>query len=159
MRSYFSLEDIYPPSPPCNCDICKSFCKRPGWWTIDQVPSAMRAGYSNKMMLEIAPDFTFAVLSPSFRGCEGYIAINEYSNNGCNFFVNEMCELHGTDLQPLECRVCHHDYLGLGPKCHLDIEKQWNSPAAQKLVIKWMEETRFLEKLSKNSNANNYKPD
>ena len=104
-------------------------------------------------MLEIAPDFAFAVLSPAFKGCEGAVAINEYSNAGCNFFTDELCELHGTKIQPLECRVCHHDRPGLGPKFHLEIEKQWNSPEGQALIVEWMKNTNFWEKLSNDPNA------
>ena len=147
------LKDSYPPSPPCNCEICRSFCRRPGWWTVEQASSVMKAGYSHRMMLEIAPEFNFAVLSPAFRGCEGSIATNEFSNAGCNFYKNELCELHGTNLQPLECRVCHHERPGLGPACHGDIEKQWNTPNGQKIVIKWMKEINFWDRYSTDPRA------
>ncbi|MBM3138184.1 MAG: hypothetical protein FJZ98_08360 [Chloroflexi bacterium] len=39
------------------------------------------------MMLEIAPDRAFGVLSPVFRGCEGKIATNTFSENHCTFFL------------------------------------------------------------------------
>jgi hypothetical protein len=146
------LEDSYPVSPSCNCEICKSFCQRPGWWTVEQASLAMKKGYSHRMMLEIAPEFTFAVLSPAFKGCESTYATNEFSKSGCNFYKNELCELHGTNLQPLECRVCHHNYPGLGPACHSDIEKQWNSNEGQQLVIQWMKQTNFFEKLPNDPN-------
>jgi hypothetical protein len=147
MESQLRLEDRYPSSPPCNCEICRNYCLRPGWWTIEQASNAIKEGYSNRMMLEIAPEFTFAVLSPAFRGCEGLIAIEEFSKVGCNFFINGLCELHGTNLQPLECKVCHHAQPGLGPKCHLDIERQWNTSEGQEVVVKWMEQTGFNDKL------------
>jgi len=38
---------------------------------------------------------------------------------------------------PLECRYCHHDRQGLGEKCHLDIEKDWNTPRGKTLIKEW----------------------
>jgi hypothetical protein len=46
----------------------------------------------------------------------------------------------------LECRFCHHDRLGLGPKCHADIERGWNTPAGRELVVRWSKETGFWER-------------
>lgn len=65
-------------------------------------------------MLEIAPELTFGVLSPAFRGCEGGIALQQYAQNGCCFLSDSLCELHGTGFMPLECRFCHHLRAGLG---------------------------------------------
>jgi hypothetical protein len=97
----------------------------------------MEAGYASRMMLEMAPDLTFGVLSPAFKGCEMRFAYNEYASKGCTFLIDEKCELHGTGYQPLECRYCHHERPGMGPKCHADIEKDWNTPAGRSLVVKW----------------------
>lgn len=129
----------YPPSPPCSCEVCLSYCTRPGWWTVAEAARAIRAGYHNRIMLEIAPERTFGVLSPAFKGCESQIAVNECAQNGCTFLVNHRCELHGTGHQPLECRFCHHDRTGEGPQCHADIEMDWRTPAGQKLVQTWCE--------------------
>ena len=110
---------------------------RPGWWTVEQAAAAIQAGYGGRMMLEIAPEFTFGVLSPAFKGCEKYYALNEYSRNGCTFLKEERCELFGTGHQLLECRFCHHERAGLGTQCHADLEKEWNSSAGKALVNKW----------------------
>jgi hypothetical protein len=135
------LAEKYSPSPPCSCNICVGYCTRPGWWTVRQAVQAIRAGYEKRMMLEVSPELTFGVLSPAFKGCEGMFALNEYASNGCTFFVNGGCELHGTDHQPLECCYCHHDRPGMGPKCHADLEKDWNTHAGQNLVLKWIKLT------------------
>lgn len=137
------LEKKYPPSEPCCCDICINFCMRPGWWTVEQAAKAMESGYSKHMMLEIAPDLTFGVLSPAFKGCEGKIALNEYAKNGCNFLKNNLCELHNTSIMPLECRFCHHDKIGMGRQCHLDIEKDWHTSQGQRLVRRWQNLMRW----------------
>ena len=97
----------------------------------------MEAGYAPRMMLEMAPGFTFGVLSPAFKGGERMFAYNEYASNGCTFLTKDRCELHGTGHQPLECRFCHHDRVGLGPGCHTDIEKDWNTEAGRSLVVAW----------------------
>lgn len=140
------LTEKYPPSPPCSCDICRNYCKRPGWWTVAEAAQAIEAGYGKRMMLEMAPGFNFGVLSPAFKGCEVMFAYHEYAERGCTFLVNDKCELHGTGHQPLECRYCHHERVGMGPHCHADIEKDWNTPTGRALVVKWCEITGFTKR-------------
>ena len=89
------------------------------------------------MMLEISPEMTFAVLSPAFYGNERKIAQNIYSKNGCNFYKNSLCELHNTDIFPFECNFCHHDRVGLGLKCHADLENDWFTTEGQSIARKW----------------------
>jgi hypothetical protein len=40
----------------------------------------------------------------------------------------------------LECRFCHHDRRGLGPKCHADLERDWKTPAGRALVDRWIKQ-------------------
>jgi len=138
-----SLYEKYPPSEPCSCEICRSFCLRPGWWTVDEATRAFKAGYGSRMMLEVSPEFTFGVLSPAFRGCEHNFALQQFASNGCNFLSDNLCELHGTGFQPLECRFCHHTRQGLGKRCHAEIEKDWQTPAGALLVLNWMRIARL----------------
>lgn len=142
-----SLEEKYPPSEPCTCTICLGYCARPGWWTVAEAAEAIEAGYGTRMMLEMAPELSFGVLSPAFKGCELAFAENRFASAGCNFLKDDRCELFGTGHQPLECRFCHHNRRGLGPKCHADIEKDWNSPEGHALVIRWSKLTGFWEQL------------
>ena len=139
-RNKKTLPEKYPPSEPCACDICLSYCARPGWWTVEEATRALEAGYEDRMMLEIAPELTFGVLSPAFKGCEKNFATNQFAKNGCNFLKDDRCELYGTGYQPLECRFCHHERRGLGPRCHADLEKDWKTPAGQALVEKWIKQ-------------------
>ena len=88
--------------------------------------------------MEISPELTFGVLSPAFKGCESSIATNQFAESSCNFLKNGFCELHDTGYQPLECRYCHHERLGLGNKCHADLEKDWKTPVGQILVERWI---------------------
>jgi hypothetical protein len=128
----------FPPSPPCACDVCLAYCRRPGWWTVQEAARALDAGLGPRMMLEVSPSRTLGVLSPSFKGNEGHYAFNEFAGRGCTFLTSEQsCELHGTGLQPLECRFCHHDRRGEGPACHRAVEKDWNSAAGRSLVARW----------------------
>jgi hypothetical protein len=99
------------------------------------------------MMLEVAPDHSFGVLSPAFKGCEGKIAWNHYAANGCNFLKDNLCEIHGIGFLPLECRFCHHDRLGLGVQCHTDIEKDWDTLAGRLLISRWCRLTGVWEYL------------
>ena len=136
-----SIYEIYPPSQPCSCGICRAYCARPGWWTVEEAIKAMNAGYGSRMMLELSPDLTFGVLAPAFKGCERNFALQEFALNGCNFLSNGLCALHGTVFMPLECRFCHHSRRGLGQKCHADIEKNWQTPVGQEVVRKWIRNT------------------
>jgi hypothetical protein len=141
-----NLTRKYIPSNPCSCDICLSYCQRPGWWTVEQATRAIDAGYSDRMMLEISPELTFGVLSPAFKGSEGNIALQIFARQGCTFLKENLCELFGTGLQPLECRFCHHTRRGLGMKCHSDIEKDWYSKKGQKLIIRWNKIMQVFER-------------
>ena len=74
-----TLPEKYPPSEPCACEICLCYCIRPGWWTVEEATLALEAGYGNRMMLEIAPELTFGVLSPAFKGCEKSFATHQFA--------------------------------------------------------------------------------
>jgi hypothetical protein len=133
----------YPDSPACSCDVCIIYCKRPGWWTVAEASNALEAGYGDRMMLEMSPDRAFGVLAPAYKGSERHFGVRPASDPRCTFLVSERCELHGTGYQPLECRVCHHSRPGLGPRCHADIEREWNTAAGRALVVKWSNRTDF----------------
>jgi hypothetical protein len=136
----------YLPSEPCTCEICVNYCKRPGWWTLEEANAAIQHGLAMRMMLEISPERDFAVLSPAFKGNECNFAYQIFAQNGCTFLNNGLCELFGTGLQPLECRYCHHSRKGLGIKCHLEIGMQWNSPEGKRLIVSWGNHTGFWQK-------------
>jgi len=140
------LHKKYPPSEPCSCDRCVSFCKRPGWWTVDEAARAIEAGVADRMMLEVSPEFSLAVLSPAFKGNEGNYAIQLYAEQGCTFLKNNRCELFGTGNQPLECRFCHHDREGEGTACHSAIENDWNREQGKRLVVRWGNHTGFWQR-------------
>jgi hypothetical protein len=132
-----ALSERYPASEPCACEICVGYCARPGWWIVEEAARALEAGYAGRMMLEMSPDRMFGVLSPAFKGNEGLFALDLYAACGCTFLSNGLCELHDTGLEPLECRHCHHDRPGAGPRCHADIEQVWNTAAGRGLVVRW----------------------
>ncbi len=136
-----ALAEKFPPSEPCSCEVCRAYCIRPGWWTVGQAGRAFDAGHGRRMMLEVAPERTFGVISPAFRGCEGTLAIQEFASRGCTFLIGGRCELHGTGHQPLECRFCHHHRAGLGPACHADLESDWKTTSGRALVARWCRST------------------
>lgn len=137
VRRESALALAYPASEPCACEVCRRYCLRPGWWTVAEAAAALAAGHGGRMMLEIAPERTFAVLAPAFRGCEASFALQRFADRGCNFLADGRCELHGTGYQPLECRFCHHDRAGLGPQCHAALEHDWRTAEGRALVSKW----------------------
>jgi hypothetical protein len=136
----------FPPSQSCNCEICSGYCKRPGWWIVDEAAKAISSGLANRMMLEISPGRSFGVLSPAFKGNEGSYAYNLFSDQGCTFFHEGKCDLYNTEYQPLECRFCHHDRQGLGKQCHFEIEKDWNTPEGKRIIVRWGNVTGFWQR-------------
>ena len=142
-----TLIEKYPPSRSCSCAICVGYCKRPGWWTVDEASRALSAGYASRMMLEMSIDKSFGVLSPAFKGCEQAFATDLGAQNGCNFLVNNRCELFGTGYEPLECTYCHHDRRGMGLQCHVDIGEDWNTEKGRRLVVQWCSMTDFWNKI------------
>lgn len=143
-----TLEEKYPPSAPCTCDVCRAYCARPGWLTVAQAARAIESGHASRMMLEMSPDLSFGVLSPAYKGCEAQFVNHVWQSRGCTFLQDGLCELFGTGLQPLECRYCHHTRRGLGEQCHADIEKDWRTPAGVSLVVKWSRLTGLWEKMA-----------
>ena len=141
-----SLAAKYPPSEPCACEICLGYCRRPGWWTVEEAGRAMDAGYSTRMMLEMAPDNTFGVLSPAFKGNEMDFARKLFESAACTFLKGGLCELHGTGFQPLECRHVHHSAPESGRRCHADVERDWNTRAGRELVVRWSKVTGFWDR-------------
>jgi hypothetical protein len=115
---------------------------------VAEAARAIEKGYAQRMMLELAPDRNFGVLSPAFKGCEGTFASNLYAGRDCTFLVKRRCELYGTGVQPLECRFCHHDRPGQGSRCHAALEQDWDTPAGIALVRRWGKLTGFWESLS-----------
>jgi hypothetical protein len=141
-----NLYQKFPPSESCTCEKCVSFCKRPGWWTVDEAARAIFSGYARRMMLELSPERTFGVLSPAFKGNEVNFALQVNSINGCTFLYDNRCELFGTGLMPIECRFCHHDRVGQGVECHTAIENEWKGNEAKRLIVRWGNITGFWEK-------------
>jgi hypothetical protein len=137
------LPQKYPPSDPCSCHKCLSYCYRPGWWTVEEAERVISTQYAFRMMLEISPEMDFGVLSPSFKGNEGNYALEKFSKNGCTFLKNNLCQLFDSGFQPLECRYCHHERTGRGTDCHNDIEEEWKSLYAKKLILRWGNKTGF----------------
>jgi hypothetical protein len=127
MKRKRSLADRYPPSPPCGCETCLAYCRRPD--DARDVPRSV------------------GVLSPAFKGCEVDFAKEAFAARGCTFLADGRCELHGTGHQPLECRFCHHDRPGQGSRCHEDIGKDWNTAPGRALVVRWSKATFFLDRL------------
>lgn len=143
MYEKLKIKDLYPPSLPCSCETCVSYCMRPGWWLVEEAAKAIEAGHAFRMMLELSPEREFAVLSPAFRGNECNYALQIFSGAGCTFLKNGLCELYGTGFQPLECRYCHHERKGTGELCHNDIGREWKTAEAKRLIVRWGTMTGF----------------
>lgn len=104
-KKHRSLRDKYPPSEPCSCEICRSYCVRPGWWTVEEASKAIKAGYGHRMMLEIAPEMTFGVLSPAFKGCEGFMLCRSIQKTDAIFIQTAFVSFSGQVCRPLNAAI------------------------------------------------------
>lgn len=128
----------FPPSESCSCDICTSYCLRPGWPLVQEARMAIENGQANRLMIEFSTDYAFGILVPAFRGNEGLYALDIYSHNGCTFLTSSGCLIFETRYRPLECCFCHHARNGLGLSCHLQIARDWNTSKGKRLVQRWL---------------------
>lgn len=136
-RKRASLALRFPPSDPCSCETCRSYCERPGWWTVEEAARALEAGLGPRMTLEWYPGHGVGVLAPAVSGLEGWIAVAVPAGRSCTFLADGLCALHGTGLVPLECRFCHHDRPGRGRECHAALAEDWRTPAGRRLTELW----------------------
>lgn len=143
------LPERFPASAACSCDICRGYCQRPGWWTVEQATRAVQAGLADRMMLELSPDRRFGVLSPAFPGSEANLALQSFAGQGCTFLQDGLCELFGSGLEPLECRHVHHQRPDSGKRVHAALGRDWDSPAGQALVEAWGQLTGLAARLSR----------
>jgi hypothetical protein len=65
------LLEKYPPSQPCACEVCLAYCRRPGWWTVEQALLVLHEGYAGRIMLEISPERTFCRPLAGFQKLRG----------------------------------------------------------------------------------------
>lgn len=138
-----TLKERFPPSESCQCEICVGYCRRPGWWSLEEFERVLQTGYIRRVMLEMSPELDFGVPSPAFHGCENDFAREEFAAGGCCFLNEGLCALHSAGLMPLECRFCRHDRKGKGQECHGALEAEWNSAEGRKLVLTWMKLVQF----------------
>jgi len=143
------LAGRFPPSEPCACEVCVGYCRRPGWWTVNEAARAIEVGYAGRMMLEMSPGRSFGVLAPAFSGNEVAFAMQNNAGKDCTFLKDERCELFGTGVQPLECRHVHHADPRSGLRVHAALEKDWNTPAGRDLVVRWSRLTGFWDEVQK----------
>ena len=125
--------------PACQCDECKSYCKRPGWYTPDEARAAIEAGLAQRMMCDWWEDSegNIDILGPAIQGYEGRAA-PWWPSGWCTFYHDGQCDVHGTH-KPLECRVAHHAYPPNG--VHGGIAKMWDTSEGRKVVALWEKET------------------
>ena len=137
-RYMHPLYKRFPPSPACSCSICAYYCRRPGWPLVEEARLAIELGMAGRLMLEFAPDFSFGILAPAFKGNEGHCAFTLYSHNGCTFLCDSGCEIFDAAYRPIECRFCHHNRPDQGLSCHLAVARDWDTSKGRRLVHRWL---------------------
>ncbi len=143
-RVQHPLYKRFPPSESCSCEICSYYCMRPGWPLVQEARMLIEAGFSDRLMVEFSPGYSFGILAPAFKGNEGYYALANHAGNGCTFLVSNGCAIFDRSFRPLECRFCHHDRVGKGSVCHLALAHDWNTSKGRRLVQGWLETHHLL---------------
>lgn len=105
----------------CSCEECKSMCtKQVCLGTPQDILKLIKAGYKDKLKptLWMTAQFLGKLSTP----VPMVQAIQD--ENGCVFFKNGLCELHGKNMKPLEGRLAHHS---IGPDSFFfDVSVSWN---------------------------------
>ena len=136
----------------CTCSACINLCRRnPGWMTPGEALKAMKAGLSDRLMLDwlepsakLGNNKRIYVLAPASQGCEGALApeftllniLYGGSKGRCVFLSEEdRCLLHKTDYKPRECRetrACEGEHTS-----NYTIAKLWNTALGFRVVKTW----------------------
>lgn len=94
----------------CDCQECRIMCRRPCWPTPDEAFELIAAGYAQNMMYDYWAriEGDIGVIAPALKGREGdHAPFMPYSEDGCTFWHNGLCQLHDRGLKPLEGRMTY----------------------------------------------------
>lgn len=160
------LELAMIPECECKCYLCREACREaPCWGTPLEIENLMSAGYGDKLMAYIItpghyniplPSFpdawnkgTTTVIAPAKMGGNGAGYATESTSSGITFrgrcvFLrgkgkNELCEIHGTGLKPVEGRVGYHDMsYNKAIRVRELIISTWNTDFGRRVAKMWV---------------------
>ena len=145
----FTPLPMYEAPKACDCEVCRSMCKRPCWPTPQDAKKLMDLGYGDRLMIDYwAPDDFLdhtEILVPAFHGLEKDYAPSSMSELfryekevGCNFLTaGGHCEIHSI-CKPTEGHLA--SCKGTPRELHLQVAQTWDTPEAKALVERWKEE-------------------
>lgn len=135
------------PDVECQCWKCQSMCQRPCFGTPDDIQKLIDAGYEDRLCLDnhcgLEKCAEIDLLTPALKGRESSFApLMPSSKEGCTFFKDGKCELHGKGLKPSQGRKAIHDHRDtkeeekkyMGGKLGASISELWKDEKAQKMV-------------------------
>ena len=128
----------------CTCDKCVETCKRcPCLPTPKEATALIKAGYGDRLSFrekydDYDDDDSVSVLSMGTTE----IKCGEVWNGTCDFLTKDnLCELHNTELKPLEARGVRSDDCGKStPDLHEQVIHLWNSTKGKKVYRNWRKE-------------------
>lgn len=127
----------------CKCIECQGQCvKAPCLGTPQDIERLIDAGYGDKIYGTIWAAGILMGVTDSVVS----IYASEFTDTGCVFLKNGLCELHDKGLKPLEGRLSHHNRK-VEPKKGVtwSIVKTWLDPVNQPVI------ERIKEKLNKSA--------
>lgn len=141
MKEWILADIIALPDTECQCDKCKSFCRRPCWPLPQEAQAIIDAGYGRRLMIDrwsadSKHKEDIFILCPANPGYEGKTApFNPMQ--GCTFYDDSgLCELHNAKLKPIEGRKSHHK--NNSPReTHVLIVETWDEDNAKDLIKTW----------------------
>jgi hypothetical protein len=126
----------------CDCEVCRSFCRRPCWPTPEEAVRLMESGFGRQLMVDywITSAGYVGIISPACLGSAGGTA-PFLANVGCMFHRNGLCDLHRLGLKPIEGRLAHHtEDQPEGDSLHGLVASLWNTRRGRSVVARWRRE-------------------
>jgi len=123
-------------------------CVAPCCGTVEDMQRLIDSGYAHRLMHD-PYEGGAEMLKPALKGHEGKLAPwNVWSEQGCTFWRDGLCELHDLGLKPLQGKLAHHDLmltqsLEIGEK----IDKDWaDFEGIDEMVKNWRGTVKISKK-------------
>jgi hypothetical protein len=129
----------------CKCIFCIQMCTtRPCWPLPEEAYSLISAGYANRLMADYwdIPSSKKFIIAPALEGWEGMVAPFNPLGRCAFLTADNLCELHGAGLKPIEGRIASCRPQISGYELHKEIAKKWDSNFGRMVVKKWFKKTR-----------------
>ena len=122
----------------CGCALCRQQCRTPCLGTPEDILRLIHAGYKERLV----PTLWCVGMILGRLAYPVYMVQARGEKDGCVFFHDGLCELHGTGMKPTEGRLSYHTITGenleFGRSLSWNVAREWlderNRPAIREIV-------------------------